>query len=283
MMKHVFACLDGSASTIAVCDYACWAAQRLNTPLTLFHVLDEQRYPAPTDLSGQLGFGSQEALLNELTALDEKRNRLALQHGQNMLDAIQRRAEENGLQEIRQQQRHGSLVQSLTDVEADIRLLVIGQKGIDSNDSVRMGSQLETVIRAVRQPILVTPKQFRSPRTVMLAFDGSDTSRKGVKMLAESPIFKGMPIRLVTVGNNDNDTTAAIEAAANHLREYRHDVDFDIISGAIEPALHQYQKQHNIDLLVMGAYGHSRMRHLVLGSTTRKMIQASDTPLLLLR
>ncbi|MFZ3184338.1 MAG: universal stress protein [Pseudomonas sp.] len=48
-------------------------------------------------------------------------------------------------------------------------------------------------------------------------------------------------------------------------------------------ALHAYQAEHNIDLLVMGAYGHSRIRQFLVGSTTTSMIRTTITPLLLLR
>lgn len=38
-MTYVTACIDGSACAPAVCDYAAWASQRLNAPLTFLHVL----------------------------------------------------------------------------------------------------------------------------------------------------------------------------------------------------------------------------------------------------
>ncbi|TZG31610.1 universal stress protein, partial [Halomonas eurihalina] len=49
------------------------------------------------------------------------------------------------------------------------------------------------------------------------------------------------------------------------------------------PTLHAYQEEQNIDLLVMGAYGHSRIRHLLVGSTTTVMLQRAEVPVLLLR
>jgi nucleotide-binding universal stress UspA family protein len=56
-----------------------------------------------------------------------------------------------------------------------------------------------------------------------------------------------------------------------------------IIAGDADTALAEYQQQHNIDLLVMGAYGHSRIRHLILGSTTTAMIKRTTVSLLVLR
>ena len=44
-----------------------------------------------------------------------------------------------------------------------------------------------------------------------------------------------------------------------------------------------YQREHAIELLVMGAYGHSRIRQFLVGSTTTAMIRRAQSPLLLLR
>jgi nucleotide-binding universal stress UspA family protein len=85
------------------------------------------------------------------------------------------------------------------------------------------------------------------------------------------------------VGADTNDSRASIEAASNHLRELGHNARFEIRSGEVEPALHAYQEEHNIDLLVMGAYGHSRIRQFLVGSTTTSLLQTTNSALLLLR
>jgi len=47
--------------------------------------------------------------------------------------------------------------------------------------------------------------------------------------------------------------------------------------------LQNYKAEHNIELLVMGAFSHSKVRHLFLGSNTLRMIERADTPLIVLR
>ena len=64
-MTQVMACIDGSTQASAVCDCAVWASQRLGSPLSLLHVLDQQRYPLSGDFSGIIGLGSREFLLEE--------------------------------------------------------------------------------------------------------------------------------------------------------------------------------------------------------------------------
>ena len=90
-MTQVMACIDGSQSTRAVCDYAAWASQRLSAPLTLLHVLDEVQYPTRSDLSGAIGLGSREHLLEELASLDQQRHKLAMEQGRLMLEAARER------------------------------------------------------------------------------------------------------------------------------------------------------------------------------------------------
>ncbi|EPG3324506.1 universal stress protein [Pseudomonas aeruginosa] len=283
-MTHVTACIDGSASAPAVCDYAAWASQRLEAPLTFLHVLDQRQYPVSADLSGNIGLGSREHLLDELASLDEKRGKLALEQGRIMLAAAKDRAMAEGVGSPETKQRHGDLLESLRELEADIRLLVIGRQGESSAGAeAHVGSQLESVIRIMHRPVLVTPASFKKPESAMLAFDGGATTRKGVEMLAASPLLKGLPIHLVMVGTETKEGWAQLDAACSTLSTGGYKVHTVMRAGEIEPSLHAYQKEHGIDLLVMGAYGHSRIRQFLVGSNTAHMLRTTTTPLLLLR
>ena len=56
-----------------------------------------------------------------------------------------------------------------------------------------------------------------------------------------------------------------------------------IVPGQPEEALGKLVDEEGFDMLVMGAYGHSRIRSLVIGSTTTEMIRSCKVPVLLLR
>lgn len=283
-MTHVTACIDGSTSAPSVCDYAAWASLRLQAPLTLLHVLDQRQYPMAADLSGNIGLGSREHLLEELAALDEQRSKLALEQGRGMLAAAKERAIADGVHAPEGKQRHGDLLQSLRELEDETRLLVVGRQGESSaGDMQHVGSQLESIIRIMHRPVLVTPLDFKQPASALLAFDGSATSRKGVEMLAASPLLKGLPIHLVMIGQEDAEASAQMDWAQKKLTSEGFTVHGAIRQGEVEPSLHAYQAEHGIDLLVMGAYGHSRIRQFLVGSTTTAMLRTSTTPLLLLR
>ena len=55
--NYVFACIDGSNFTEAVCDYSAWIANTLDAPLKLLHTIGQTQRPAVSDLSGAIGLG----------------------------------------------------------------------------------------------------------------------------------------------------------------------------------------------------------------------------------
>jgi nucleotide-binding universal stress UspA family protein len=56
-----------------------------------------------------------------------------------------------------------------------------------------------------------------------------------------------------------------------------------LVEGEPERAISQYVTDQAIHLLLMGAYGHRRIRHLVIGTTTIQTLRSSDIPVLLFR
>ena len=284
MTTQVLACIDASPYAQAVCDYAVWAAKQLSTPVTLVHVLDKALHTQTPDLSGSIGLGSQELLLQQLAELDEKHSKLALQRGRLILDAARQQIEQAGVSSADDRLRHGQLLDTLSELESQTRLLVLGKRGFSSADAPgHMGLHVERVIRSVHKPILLTQQQFKTPQRIMLAFDGSATAQKSLQMLAASPLCRGLPVHLVMAAAENETSRAELGAAAQVMRAAGFDTKTAIVEGEPDVVLHQYQQEHVIDLLVMGAYGHSRIRQFIVGSTTSAMICNAKCALLILR
>ncbi|MDT8894552.1 universal stress protein [Halomonas sp. I1] len=284
MTEQVMAAIDGSQFSEGVCDYAAWASLALEAPLTFLHVVDNHPQTAEADLSGNIGLGSREHLLEELSHLDEERAKVAQEQGRLMLKAAVERAVDDGVAEPATRQRNGTLVETLDELEDEIRLLVIGKRGETAHQaSEHLGSSLERVVRGLHRPILMVPETFKRPERVMIAFDGSKTTRKGVEMLASSPLFQGIPVHVVIVGAETGDHRSQLDWALKTLRDAGHEAEGAIRAGEVEETLRTYKDEHAIDLVVMGAYGHSRIRHLLVGSTTTAMLRRASVPVLLLR
>jgi len=92
-----------------------------------------------------------------------------------------------------------------------------------------------------------------------------------------------LSIHLLMVGADTADSREAIEAARRQLHEAGFDTSAAIRAGEVEDVLLDYRREQQMDLIVMGAYGHSLIRRFLVGSTTTAMLQRTDCPLLLLR
>lgn len=283
--KTVLACIDGSTFSEAVVDYAAWVSRTVENPLKLLHNIEHRQAPLISDLSGNIGLGSREALLEELIELEAKSNKILLEQGKLMLEQARDRATEQGAFDPTALQCHGSLAESLIDMEEEIRVLVMGIRGEDhENKHNQIGAQLETVIRNMHRPVLVVNRSFSAPpQRIMLAYDGSDAARKGLEMVATSPLYQGMHCHLVHVSKDAKATADVLTDAVQRLQAAGLMVETANLQGGVETALLDYQSQHNIDMTVMGAFGHSRLRELLFGSVTVKMLCSSQVPLLLLR
>ncbi|MGQ7245894.1 universal stress protein [Halomonas sp. V046] len=284
MTEQVMAAIDGSQFSEGVCDYAAWASAALAAPLTFLHVVDNHPQTAEADLSGTIGLGSREHLLEELASLDERRAKIAQEQGRLMLKAAVDRTRVDGAEAPACRQRNGTLVETLLELEQDIRLLVIGKRGETAHRaSEHLGSNLERVVRGMHRPILMVAGEFVRPERVMIAFDGSKTTRSGVELLAKSPLFQGIACHVVMAGADTGDHRSQLEWALDTLREAGHEAEGDIRAGEVEDVLRDHSQTHAIDMVVMGAYGHSRIRHLLVGSTTTSVLRRSNIPVLLLR
>ncbi|MCL7930656.1 universal stress protein [Halomonas llamarensis] len=286
MTEHVMAAIDGSQFSENVCDYAAWASIAMDAPLTFVHVVDNHsEVPEEANLSGNLRLGAREKLMKELSDLDEQRAKINREQGKLMLEAAKQRAIDDGVADPATRQRNGTLVESLAELEKEIRLLVVGKRGETADQaSGHLGSNLERVVREMHRPILMVPSAaYNVPEKVMMAFDGSKTARKGVEMLAKSPLFKGVVCHVVIIGADTGENRSQLEWALTTLRDAGHEAEGAIRAGEVEATLHAYEKENGIDMMVMGAYGHSRIRHLLVGSTTTEMLRKSHIPVLILR
>lgn len=281
-MKNIIACIDGSPMTLATCEASAWVASKINAPLILLHALDKTTRPVVSELSGQIGLGSQEELLNELAKLDEARSKVALKHGKKLLEEAAEWVMNKGISHVEQLQRHGSLLESLIDLENELRVLVIGKLGEEQDSNKTIGSQLESVIRSIKSHTLVVNAPFSIPTSYLIAFDGSPTSEKLIEKAINTPLLLGLDCHLVMV-DDFAEKSAAFEKAAIKLKNAGLSVHEDILSGSVDDALLKYQKDHQIGMMVMGAYGHSTLRQFFLGSNTTKVLIKSEVPLLLIR
>ena len=283
-MEHILACVDSSAYAASVCDLAAWAAGRLDLPIELLHVVQRKDVVAQRhDLSGAIGLGVKAELLEELTRLDEADARVQVERGRLLLAAAEERVRASGAARVEVLHRHGGIVETILERENDARLVVIGKRGASHAFATdHIGSKVERVVRASSRPILIAPQEVETPRAIVLAYDGSPAARRALERCANSPLLRDLPVQVVAVGPDDGARQALLDAAVAELGRAR-EVRTTLRSGRPEAVIPAVVAETPGVLLMMGAYGHSPLRALIVGSTTTTMIRTVRVPVLLVR
>ncbi|SDH03836.1 universal stress protein [Roseospirillum parvum] len=284
MSGILMALVDGSAYSESVCRHAAWIWRRTGAQVKLYHVLDPRRAPAPPDLSGSIRLGARTNLLEKLSALDEQHAKLAQAQGRAILEDAQALLEAEGVKDVITRLRHDDIVATVERKEGVADMILIGKRGEAAGlDKPHLGSNFERIVRASHKPVFVANRAFSPIERVLIAYDGGASSMKAVDYVARDPLFAGLKVIVATAGQETAEVTRSLENARATLTAGGHEAETRVLKGAPEKALAELVEGGGIDLLVMGAYGHSRIRTLVIGSTTTEMIRSCKVPVVLMR
>jgi nucleotide-binding universal stress UspA family protein len=147
----------------------------------------------------------------------------------------------------------------------------------------------ETIIFGSGRPTLIIPPQWKKQsdfklNNVVVAWDFSKTAARAVAD-AGPLLQKAKKVFIVTVENEKTIKSQRSAAElARHLAHHRVEITVDTIDAAgrdIGTALTAHCATRDADMLVMGAYGHSRLREFVLGGATRSLLAQPPLPVLM--
>ncbi|RTL75732.1 MAG: universal stress protein [Bradyrhizobiaceae bacterium] len=195
-------------------------------------------------------------------------------------------AERNGIQhEVIKERELAGRIPALTAEYARLKDLIL--LPVSQNDLVDQWDT-ETIIFNSARPVLLLPEQATSPNASIDSIGVAwDYSRAAARAVADAmPILRlAKKVHVVIVLNEkDFDVTRKTHEIGAYLARHQVNVEVHGIDSAgqsIGEVLKDFANHHRLDLLVMGAYGHSRFREFVLGGATRSMIANPPVPLLL--
>jgi nucleotide-binding universal stress UspA family protein len=240
--------------------------------------------PVKADTSGRIGLGVKRALLEEIVELEATRAKLARKRGEAILEDATEQLKAAGVADVVADQKHGRLSDSIDSYEREADLVVIGKRGNHADFAAgHIGHNLERVVRSCKHPVLVASREFMKMDSFVLAFDGGESSKKAVEYAVNQPLLSGMHCYLLYVGSGKPKIEADLATAKKSLEAAGYEVTVEQREGEPDKVIGDVVAQDHIDLLVMGAYGHSQIRHLIVGSTTTAMIRTVKIPVLLFR
>lgn len=275
--------IDGSVYAESVCDHASWIAQASGASIELLHVIG-RRQAARQDVSGTIALGARTSMLEELTRVEGDMARIAQQHGRALLDGAAERIAAAGSARPETRLRIGDLIDETNEALTDASMLVIGKRG-EAADFARMhlGSNLERMVRSSLKPIFVASRTFKPIRRVLIAYDGHTPSRKAVEAVGTNPLFKGMEVKLLMVGESTAAAQSALDEPKGLLENAGLSVTAELVTGEAVDVISARASSEQFDMLVMGAYGGGRLRSMFIGSTTTEMLISCRVPVLLFR
>lgn len=284
MKKKVLVCVDGSLYSKSACEYGVFIAKTLDIPLVLLNVIEHSNSVKNMDLSGNIGLGSKETLLEELANEEAQTSKIVIAHGRKILQELSTYAKEQGIEKVHTLQRHGSLDETLEELSLDTKIAVIGLRNEKTTrNNITIGKNIETSVRTLNIPILLVNAAFKPITSILMAYDGSDFANKAIQIATQNPIFPKVIRHIVNVNKEETLSQKLLTEAKNIFTKAQIDVQTCSLKGDAVEALLEYQEKHGLDIIAMGAYSHNTLRSAIFGSFTSKMLLNAQTPLLLFR
>ena len=239
----------------------------------------EVRVPAPASPMGS-------ALLNVPALVSAELKKSAAAAAKELAE-FQKAAEQNGVfQEVTLEKCTTPEFPDLVTDYARLRdLTIVPMPDIDTVERWLA----ETLIFGSGRPIVVLPERPRWSKAVALntVVVAWDFSRNSARAVADAlPLLKKAKlVRILTVNNEKVFTSGRSGAElAKYLARHGVNVVLDEVDAAGRDIASVFESQltlRDADLLVMGAYGHSRFREFVLGGATRSMLSRPPVPVFL--
>jgi nucleotide-binding universal stress UspA family protein len=279
MIHHILLCTDGSVYSIVATDYAIWLAKHLGGQLRALHVTDIRNLELPllADISGAVGAQPYQAMLPNVQQYHKDKARV-------ILDTVLQTAHQRGIK-CSTFHKSGRLLEAILTEEKHADVLVIGQRGENAEHHLDMlGSSVERIVRRSIKPCMVTPGKFVEIARMMIAYDGSEASGRSLQHGFALAAALKAHVSVVTVTTDDElGADATLDDALTLAKQHHIIPKTHVLKGHAEAEILHFADREKMNLIVMGAYGHTRIREFILGSTTSHVIRKAHVPVLLTR
>ena len=284
-MKKILVCVDGSDYSKVCCQYAIWLSQQTQATIEVVYVSDLRQFEMSliSDFSASIGIQPYAGFHNQLKMIETEKVKTMKIFIKDIF------AKANMLDKMTFHNKSGVFVEYLEEIDDhfdNVDLVLLGKRG-ESADSAQqhLGSSMDRVIRSTPKPCFICPKELVDPKKILFAYDGSPSCNKVIDFLVANKGFKNLELNILTVvdEHHPEKMRSYAESAQKTLKLAGYDPILRIVPGNPENVIVSCVEKENIDFLIAGAHGHSRIRDLILGSTTVHLLQRCKIPILMLR
>jgi nucleotide-binding universal stress UspA family protein len=179
----------------------------------------------------------------------------------------------------------GLIDETIIEESKDADLIILAQRGehFKLTGGGLMGSTAESVVKKSGKPVFITPYRFQQIHGVGLAYDGSDPAFNALKLTADILPIAGWTLTVIIISEDMDHIRYLSEQANSFLKMHKIESTIAVRAGKEEQELIRFIEEGSIQLLIMGAYGKSRIKEFILGSTTASVIRKSTVPVLMVK
>jgi nucleotide-binding universal stress UspA family protein len=279
MVKSILLAVDGSAFTDPVLQYGMFLAKKFDAQLRVLSVIDIRIFEWAVAI-GVEGF----APIIPTSGYQEESQKLLEEKAKEVLNKTEKILQKNNLQFILEKES-GNPVDIICDKARLVDLVIMGARGEFAKWSDKMlGATLEATTRLSIKPIFISPKEYSEIKKILVAYDGSENASKALNLAAFFASEIKLPLIVLNVNDSDEEGKRYLEEAREYLEPYDiQQIDEKVIDGEPSDMIVQVAKDGGANLIVMGSYGHSRIREAILGSVTVQTMRKSAFPVLMAR
>jgi len=142
----------------------------------------------------------------------------------------------------------------------------------------------DVVLHRASRPVIVVPENpVTKTGVVALAYDGSMAATRALRAFVASGLARDRSLHVVTVNESGEKAWEIATEAVKDLEElgFKSELHNVVSVLPLADALLLTATQLGADLIVMGAFAHSRLRHLFRGSVTQQLVERTTVPLFL--
>lgn len=279
MFNRILVPTDGSDAASAATGYAIRLSSIFDSTLVGLHVVDVRFIEGPVLQTIGSMWGD-----IPLPVQQEGVTRTLRERGGRLLDDLTRRAQEQG-RPIETALEVGIVSEVIVERARGVDLVVMGRRGEHAEfGSHAVGATVGGVARRSPRPVLVCPRGEDALERPLVAYDGSDHATRALEIAVEYSETRGCPLHVVCVRGDEGEAGGVLETACEYARGHAVEASPMALAGdAVPERILAAAADVGADLLIMGAYGRSRLKEFLLGSTTETLLASFQHPILLYR
>jgi len=277
MIKSILLAVDGSIYTESVISTGMDLAKKLKAHLRVYTIVDIRIYEWVLNTGAE---GYMPVIPSNM--FHEESHKFHQERADALLNKVSEHLQKSGIS-FESGKMEGSPADLICELARQVDLVIMGARGDYARWGDRLlGATLEAVSRQIQTPLMIVDRTYLPFSRLTCAYDRSESGTQALKLSAYLADELKLPLEVVTVHDDESERSTILSEAKKYLQPYQITTHFRPETGDPASVLIQVtEKIPQPTVLLMGSYGHSRIREAIIGSTTVQVMRKAVKPIIL--